>query len=138
MLEEHTTLLGLQDMDREVREAIQAVELEHGLYPPDGHDLSVELDKAHASVNRMVYDRNTEAEQLSRQVVQVANILVDLGLLPIEDIPQLLNTTQWVLLAVAHILKSFQEALDSITGPWNWASSFFFTSPFETDVKNMY
>jgi hypothetical protein len=94
MLEEHTTLLGLQEMDREVREAIQAVELEHALYPPDGHDLSVELDKAHASVNRMVYDRNTEAEQLSRQVVQVANILVDLGLLPIEDIPQLLNTTQ--------------------------------------------
>jgi hypothetical protein len=94
MLEEHTTLLGLQEMDREVREVIQAVELEHGLYPPDGHDLLVELDKAHASVNRMVYDRNTEAEQLSRQVVQVANILVDLGLLPIEDIPQLLNTIQ--------------------------------------------
>jgi hypothetical protein len=42
----------------------------------------------------MVYDRNTEAEQLLRQVVQVANILVDLGLLPIEDIPQLLNTSQ--------------------------------------------
>jgi hypothetical protein len=94
MLEEHTTLLGLQEMDREVREAIQAVELEHGLYPPDGHDLSVELDKAHASVNRMVYDRNTEAEQLLQQLVQVANILVDLGLLPIEDIPQLLNTSQ--------------------------------------------
>jgi hypothetical protein len=35
-------------MDLEVQEAILAEELERVLHPPDGRDLSVELDKAHA------------------------------------------------------------------------------------------
>jgi hypothetical protein len=87
MLENHTTLLGPQEMDLKVREVILAVELECGLHPPDRRDLSVELDMAHASVNKMVDDRAAEAKRLLRQVVQVAGILVNLGLLPIEDIP---------------------------------------------------
>jgi hypothetical protein len=44
-------------------------------------------------VNKTSIDRAAEAEQLSRQVVQVVGILVNLGLLPIKDIPQLLKTT---------------------------------------------
>jgi hypothetical protein len=54
----------------------------------------MELDKACASVNRTADDRAIEAKRLSRQVMQVAGVLVDLGLLPIEDIPQLLKTAQ--------------------------------------------
>jgi hypothetical protein len=54
----------------------------------------VELDKARASVNRTADDHAVEAERLSRQVVQVASILVDLGLLLVEDIPQLPKTAQ--------------------------------------------
>jgi hypothetical protein len=57
-----------------------------GLHPPDGRYLLVELDKADALVSRTANDRATEAERLSRQVMQVADVLVDLGLLPIEDI----------------------------------------------------
>jgi hypothetical protein len=71
-----------------VHEVMLVVGLEHGLHPPNGRDLSAELDKAHASVNRMTDDHVAEAEWLSRQVVQVASVLIDLGLLPVDDIPQ--------------------------------------------------
>jgi hypothetical protein len=51
--------------------------------------------------------------------VRVASVLIDLGLLPVEDIPQLPKTAQEVLPAVALILKCLQEALDSSAGPWD-------------------
>jgi hypothetical protein len=43
-------------------------------------------------VNEIVGDRATEAERLSRQLVRVANVLIDLGLPPIKEIPQLPKT----------------------------------------------
>jgi hypothetical protein len=45
-LEERVALLGLQVTDLEVCEAMLAVELERGLHPPDGRELSAKLDKA--------------------------------------------------------------------------------------------
>jgi hypothetical protein len=48
-----------------VWEAILAEELEHNLHPTNGKDLSTELDKAHARVDRIHSERATEAEQLS-------------------------------------------------------------------------
>jgi hypothetical protein len=52
----------------------------------------VELKGTNARVDRIAIDRAAEAERLSHQVVQVAGVLIDLGLLPIEDIPQLPRT----------------------------------------------
>jgi hypothetical protein len=78
----------------EVCKVILAVELECGLHPPDGWDLSAELDKADASVNRTVDYCASKVEWPSRQVMQVASVLVDLGLLFVDDILQLLNTAQ--------------------------------------------
>jgi hypothetical protein len=49
----------------EVWEVILAKELEHGLHPTNGKDLSTKLDKAHARVDRIDSERATEAEQLS-------------------------------------------------------------------------
>jgi hypothetical protein len=95
------------------------VELERDLHPPDRRDLSVELDKARTSVNRMDDDRAADAERLSWQVVHVASIVVDLGMLPVEDIPQLPKTDEQVLSVVALILKHLQEVLDSGAIPWN-------------------
>jgi hypothetical protein len=104
MLEECTALLGLQETDLEVHKAIFVDELECGLHPPDG---------------RIIDDHAAEAERLSRQVAQVADILIDLGLLPIEDIPHLLKIAQEVLPVVALILKRLQEARDPGAGPSN-------------------
>jgi hypothetical protein len=53
--------------------------------------------------------------------MRVVDVLIDLGLLPIKDIPQLPKTAQEVLPAVALTLKCLQGALDSSAGPWDWA-----------------
>jgi hypothetical protein len=47
-----------------VREVILAEELERGLHPTDGWDLSAELDKAYTRVDRIDDERATKAEQL--------------------------------------------------------------------------
>jgi hypothetical protein len=61
-LEECQTFLCLQEMVLEVWEALLVEELERGLDPPDKRDLSVELDKAHAHVDRIHGERATEVE----------------------------------------------------------------------------
>jgi hypothetical protein len=68
-LDERATLLGLQEMDLGLHEAILAKELERGLCHPDGCDLPVELDETRARVRGIVDDRATKAGQLSRQLI---------------------------------------------------------------------
>jgi hypothetical protein len=48
-----------------VREAILAEELECSLHPPDGRQLSVELDKAYACTDRIDGERATKVKRLS-------------------------------------------------------------------------
>jgi hypothetical protein len=86
-LEECQILLCLQEVDLEVPEAILAEELERGLHPTDEQDLSVELEKACARVDRINGECAIKAEQLSRRVMRISIVLVDLGMLPIQDIP---------------------------------------------------
>jgi hypothetical protein len=45
-----------------VWEAVLVEELEHSLHPPDGRDLSGELNKAHTCVDRINGERVIEAE----------------------------------------------------------------------------
>jgi hypothetical protein len=45
-----------------VWEVIREEELERGLHPPDGWDLSTELDKASTCVDRIIGERAAEAE----------------------------------------------------------------------------
>jgi hypothetical protein len=66
----------------------------------------------------------------------VADVLIDLGLQPIEDIPQISKTAQDAFPAVALVLKRLQEALDSDTSPWDGAPQSFFVSPLQTTVKH--
>jgi hypothetical protein len=51
--------------------------------------------------------------------VWISNVLVDLGLLPIQDIPQLLKSDREVFHVVDLILKHLQEALAFGVGPWD-------------------
>jgi hypothetical protein len=102
-----------------VREAILAEELEHSTHPSDGWDLSVKLDKARDHVDRIDDERAIEAEQLLQWVMRISSVLVDLGLLPIQDIPQLPKSAQKVLPVIDLILKRFQEALASGASPWD-------------------
>jgi hypothetical protein len=51
--------------------------------------------------------------------MRVAGVLIDLGLLLIEEITQLPKAAQDVLPVVAFVLKCLQEVLNSGTGPWD-------------------
>jgi hypothetical protein len=126
-------------MDLKVHEGIVAEELECILHHSGGHDLPMELYKARASVNKIVDDRATEVERLSRQLMQVAGILIDLGLPPIEDIPHLPKIVWDALTAVTLILECLQGALDSGAGPWDYTPfPPFFSSALEATVgENM-
>jgi hypothetical protein len=76
-LDERATLLGLQEMNLEVREEIAVEELERGLRHSDRCNLPTKLYKAHARANEIAGNRATEVEWLSRQLVQVADVLID-------------------------------------------------------------
>jgi hypothetical protein len=93
MLEEHHILLCLQKMDLEVRKAMlveeQEQEQERDLYPHNGWDLSAELEGIHARVDRIEVECAAEVGQLSWLVMEISNALADLGMLPIQVIPQL-------------------------------------------------
>jgi hypothetical protein len=95
-LEECQILLSLEEADLEVREVILVEELERGLHFSDGRDLSAPLDKV---------------MQLSQCIMGISNALVDLGMLPMQDIPQLLKSAQDVLPAANLILKHWPLVL---------------------------
>jgi hypothetical protein len=72
-------------------------------------DLPAELEELHARVARVVDDRTTEARKLSMMVMGISNVLVDLRILPIQDIAQLPKMAQEVLAAVGLILEHLRE-----------------------------
>jgi hypothetical protein len=63
-LEECQILLFLQEMDLEVREVILTEEQERSLQPPNGQDLSVELGKIRACVDKINGERAVKAGRL--------------------------------------------------------------------------
>jgi hypothetical protein len=59
--------------------------------------------------------------QLSQLVMEISNALVDLGMLPIQNIPYLRKSV-WEVLTVASLpLERLREAQASSTIPWDWA-----------------
>jgi hypothetical protein len=118
-LDDRVALLGLQEMDLEVCVAIVVEELERSLRYLHRRDLPVKLYKARTRANEIASDRVAKAERLSRQLMRVAGVLIDLGLPPIEDIPQLPKTVRDALTVVALVLERLQGALDSGASPWD-------------------
>jgi hypothetical protein len=57
------------------------------MQPFDVWDLTTELEEIRACVDGIMGERATEAGQLSQLVMGISNALVDLGMLPIWDIP---------------------------------------------------
>jgi hypothetical protein len=51
--------------------------------------------------------------------VRIFGILVDLGMLPVQNIPQLLKSAREVLPAFDLILQRLQEELAFGAGPWD-------------------
>jgi hypothetical protein len=51
--------------------------------------------------------------------VGISDALVDLGMLPVQDIPQFLKSAQEVLLVADLVLRRLQGVLASGAGPWD-------------------
>jgi hypothetical protein len=117
MLEEYQILLSLMEIDLKVHEVKLAEEQARGLHPFDGRDLLAELEKLRARVTGVEDERAAKARKLSSLVMGTSNALVDLGALPIRDIPQLLKMAQEVLVAAGLILECFHEEHASGIGP---------------------
>jgi hypothetical protein len=105
MLEECLILLSLQETDRKVREANLAEVQVCVLHSFHEWDLLAELEELRARVGEVEDERSVAASELSRLVMEISNALVDLGMLPMRDIPQLLKTAQEVLAVASLILE---------------------------------
>jgi hypothetical protein len=66
---------------------------------------------------RVEEERAAEARKLLMLVMGISNALVNLGMLPIRDIPQLPKTAQEVLAVTSLILKCLREEHASGVGP---------------------
>jgi hypothetical protein len=104
-LEECQIFLCLHETELEVQEVILAEEQACGLHPHDGRDLAVELEGIHARVDKIRGEHATEARQLSQLVMEISNALADLGMLPIQDIPQLPKSAQEAWTATGLLLE---------------------------------
>jgi hypothetical protein len=60
-----------------------------------------------------------EPNQLRRQVMRISSVLVDLGMLPVQDIRKLLKSAQEVMPVFDHVLKQIQKVLASGAGLWD-------------------
>jgi hypothetical protein len=79
--------------------------------------LSAELEELHESVAGIEGDHSTEGMKLSWSVREISDALVDLGVFPIQDIPQHLKSAQDVLMVTDLILERLREERASGTGP---------------------
>jgi hypothetical protein len=70
-------------------------------------------------VDRISDERVAEVRQLSQLVVGISDVLIDWGMLPFQDIPQVLKSAREVLLAADLVLKCLQGTLACRTGPWD-------------------
>jgi hypothetical protein len=94
-----------------------AEEQECSLHPTNGRDLSLGLDTTRACMDRINDEHAAEARRLSQLVMGISDALVNLGMLPVQDISQLLKSAREVLPMTDLVLKHLQEVLASGTGP---------------------
>jgi hypothetical protein len=112
-------MLCLQETDLLVQEVMLAEEQARGLHPHDRWDLSAELEGMHTCVDGIEGERAIDAGQLSQLAVEISNALADLGMLPVQNIPQLLKSAQEVLTTTGLLLERLWEAQTSGASPWD-------------------
>jgi hypothetical protein len=71
----------------EVQEMILVEEQGHDLHPFNGWGFSVELKEIPARVDGIEGERAAKAHQLLQLVMAISSALVDIGILPVQDIP---------------------------------------------------
>jgi hypothetical protein len=103
----------------EVQEAKLVKEQAHGLCSFGRWDLPMELEELRTHATGIEDEWATEAGEPLALVVEASNALVDLGMLPMQDITQLLKTAQFIMKAVGLILECLREGHAFNAGPWD-------------------
>jgi hypothetical protein len=119
MLEGLQILLCLQETFLEVQEAILEEEERHDLHPPNRQDLSKELEEACMRVDGINGEHAAKGGRLSQLLMRISNALVDLDMLPIQDVPQFPKSARDVLMVAGLILERLQDVQASDNGLWN-------------------
>jgi hypothetical protein len=102
-------VLSMQEIDPERQEEELADDQARGLYPPDGRDLPLELDKLRKHVAEVEDDRAIEAKQLSQLTMEISNALVDLNVMPIQGIPSQPWSVKDVMVAFGWVLEQLRK-----------------------------
>jgi hypothetical protein len=118
ILEERQILLSLHGMDLERQEEKLEEEQPHGLHSLDGRYLSTELKELRKLMAGVESDRPTEVVTLSWSVMEISDAFINLGVFPIRDIHERLQSARDVLMVAGLILERLQEERDSGAGPW--------------------
>jgi hypothetical protein len=113
MLEETKVLLEEKKQDLKVWEATLVEVKTRGLNPQDNRDLLVELRERLGEVEA---DHVTEAEELASLMTNISKVLMDLGLSPIQGVPQVRNKAREVLKVTGSILERLREVPTSSIG----------------------
>jgi hypothetical protein len=99
----------MQEADLERQEEKLAEDQARCLYPPNGWSLPSELGKLCERIAGTEDDRAVEAKQLSRLIREISDALVDLNVLPIQDIPSRSWSAKDVLAAFSVVLDQLRE-----------------------------
>jgi NAD(P)-dependent dehydrogenase (short-subunit alcohol dehydrogenase family) len=105
MLDERQILLSLQKKELKMREAKLVEEHAHGLHSFDECDLSAELEELHALVAGAKEEHAVESGNLAVLVVEASNTLMDLGMLPVREVPKNPKKAQEVSKVVGVIME---------------------------------
>jgi hypothetical protein len=79
------------------------------LYPPSRRSLPSELGKLCERIAGTEDDHTVEAEQLSQSIREISNALVNLNVLPIQDIPSQSWSAKDVLAVFSVVLDKLRE-----------------------------
>jgi hypothetical protein len=109
MLEEHQIFLSLSKKELKFREAKLVEEQARSLHSIDRRDLPAELEELRVWVAGVEDEHAAKAGELSALVVEASNALIDLMMIPIQDVPQHLKMAQEVLKAAGVILGRLRE-----------------------------
>jgi hypothetical protein len=101
--------LSMQEMDLEQWEEKLAEEQTQRLYYFDGRDLLMELEERRGHVAGIESERAIEDVQLSWSIMEISDVLVDVGVFPIGDIPAHPESAQDILTVVNLILERLRE-----------------------------
>jgi hypothetical protein len=118
-LEEKKARLDGQEQDLILREEALSEARTRGLDPVERQEELVELVELRQRLEETRLARGAEAARLARIVGDMSGALVNLGMAPVPEIPQLPDKADDVLRAAGVVVERLKDAADNGFGLWD-------------------